>query len=155
MVVVNIVGFPYKIRLRSGIEIVIPYDHQPHEVPDEIAENNFNNVFQVLIPPRPKIIVPIVPTIPKIIVPIVPTIPIQKAQEIIEINLEYDEKIEEKPKDVVNTIQEIKEEIKQTPLKGIKIKTAKRDKLIKKGKTRKKNFAVLDTLKEETNNGNN
>ena len=144
MVVVNIVGFPYKIRLRSGIEIVIPYDHQPHEVPDEIAENNFNNVFQVLIPPRPKIIVPIVPTIP-----------IQKAQEIIEINLEYDEKIEEKPKDVVNTIQEIKEEIKQTPLKGIKIKTAKRDKLIKKGKTRKKNFAVLDTLKEETNNGNN
>jgi hypothetical protein len=139
MVVVNIVGFPYKLRLRSGIDIVIPYDNQPHEVPDEIAENNFNNVFQILVPPKPKVI--------KYFTPVEP---IQKSSEIIEINLEEEPKIEEKIKEEVNTIEEIKEEIKQPPLKGIKIKSIQRDKLIKKGK-----WKIKSIKSEELNNGNN
>ena len=136
MVVVNIVGFAYKLNLRNGKTIVIPFDHQPHEVPDEIANNKFDNVFKVIIPPQPK-------------VPFVSPA-IEKAREIMEIRLEEPPKVEDKPKVEVETVTEVKEEISKPPLKGIKIKKGTRAKLIKKGKPRNEPVKV-----EEITNGNN
>lgn len=138
MVVVNIVGFHYKLKLRSG-EIVIPYDGQPHEVPDEVAESKFDNVFKVLVPPKPKYVEqPIV----------IQTVnELKKAPEIIKIDTKesVETKIEAKIENVPLT--ENNEEIKKPPLKGIKIKKGTREKLIKKGKSKPKT--------EEVTNGNN
>jgi hypothetical protein len=56
MVVVNIAGFPYKVRLKNGEEIVIPYDNIAYGVSDEIAESDFRGVFKVIVPPKIKMI---------------------------------------------------------------------------------------------------
>ena len=125
MVVVNIVGFPYKLKLRSGTSITVPNDNMPHEVPDEVGENKFDNVFQILVPAKPKVIEPI-----RFVQPV------QKVPEIIEIDLGDSHVVEDSK--IVDTIpiNEVIIENKQTPLKGIKIKKAKREKLIKNNFTK-------------------
>ena len=129
MLVVNIVGFPYKLKLRNGQTIIVPNDNQPHEVPDEIAENKFDNVFHVLVPPKPKNYIPIMNVN-------VLNETNQKVSQIIEIDLSNDIKIEDNTKVDVNPVEEIKIEIDKPPLKGVKIKKAKREKLIKNNFTK-------------------
>lgn len=146
MVVVNVVGFPYKLRLRNGNTIVIPYDNQPHEVPDEIAENKFDNVFQVLVPPKPKQQY-FIPS------PIINIIKKETVSNIIEINLDDELEPEPKIEEIKTEKENITEEINKLPLKGIKIKN--RDKLIKKGKSRKQLIEEVSNKVEEINNGNN
>lgn len=106
MVVVNIVGFPYKVKLKSGV-LVIPNDNRPHVVPDELADlfsgKNNDNVFRVLVPPKPKGIIK--QTTSEILESTVKV-------DIIEINLD--------------------DEVKKPPLKGKKIKAKKRKALTKK-----------------------
>ena len=129
MVVVNVVGFPYKINLRDGSSIIVPNDNQPHNVPDEIAEHKFDNVFQILVPPRPKVT-------SHVIFPTVIASEVQKVPEIIEITIGNDQKTEDKPKDVVTVVEEDKPEIYKPPLKGIRIKKNIRQQLSKKRKLR-------------------
>ena len=121
MVVVNIVGFTYKVRLNSGRVLVIPNDNRPHEVPDELTElftgKNYDNVFRVLVPPSPKVIIK--QTTTEILEP-------PKKAEIIEISLEDDEE---------KSIEK-KEEVDKKPLKGKKIKAKKRKSLTKKRATK-------------------
>jgi len=128
MVVINVVGFPYKLKLRTG-DIVVPSDGQPHWVPDEVAESKFDNVFRIIVPPVNKNTVSIYKP---------PVVETKKENNIIEIQIE-----EEKPKSIVQkNIEENK-----PPLTGIKIKKNTREKLIKKGAPRIK--------KEEVTDGNN
>ena len=111
MVVVNIVGFHYKVRLRDGSTVTVPFDKQPHEVPDEIAEHKFDNVFQIIVPPKPKEVIQTIP-------------------QIIEINITDDAKINDNTK--TNDIAPPKEEEIKKPLQGKSIKPEIREKLTKK-----------------------
>jgi len=120
MVVVNIVGFPYKVKLTDGRIVILPNDNRPHQVPDELLDlfkgKKYDNVFRVLVPPRPKLInTDLIPT----------TVITEVKPEIVEISLEDDEFVEEKP-------VEKKVEVKKKPLKGRKIKAKRRKALTKK-----------------------
>ena len=112
MVVINIVGFPYKVKLKDGRTVILPNDNIPHTVPDELLDlftsKNYDNVFRVLVPPMPKVIV---------------QQPMVEKSEIIEINLDDEIIIEEKP---------VEKKAEEKPLKGKKIKIKKRKALIKK-----------------------
>jgi len=115
MVVFNRVGFTYSVTLRSGQNVIVPADNHPHEVPDEVAELHLDEIFQVLVPPKPK-------AIPQ---------PIITQPQIIEIDLSPAPTINEQPL-TQSTPPIIVEPVLPppvTPLKGKKITKDKRKQL--------------------------
>jgi len=112
MLVVNVAGFPFKIE-KNGYIGIVPFNGQPFELPDFLGGESFDGMLRILVPPK--------------IQPTLPPEPVKKEPEIIEINLEEEIKV------VKKEIKEI-ETTKPKSLRGVKINSEKRKKLIKKGK---------------------
>jgi hypothetical protein len=116
MVVVNVIGFTYKVTLRNGTDLIIPADNKPHLVSDELAELGiFDNVFKVLVPPKPKIYPTMQPTI-------------ESTPNIIEINVVDPPKTEDNTKAIPKMGRPIKARNPNAPLAGVRIKGNKKEK---------------------------